>query len=50
MDATTIIESLTGKFPEAISRAEVESPIRIRAYMDGDKAKEICQYLKESMR
>lgn len=49
MDATTIIESLTGKFPEAISRAEVESPIRIRAYMDRDKAKEICQYLKDSL-
>jgi len=49
MDARTIIESLTGKFPEAISEAEVESPIRIRAYMDKEKAKEVCQYLKDSL-
>ena len=49
MDARTIIESLTGKFPEAISEAGIESPIRIRAYVDKDKAKEVCEYLKGSL-
>ncbi|MCQ1537024.1 NADH-quinone oxidoreductase subunit C [Methanosarcina sp. KYL-1] len=49
MDARTIIQSLTGAFSEAISEAEVESPVRIRAYVDGSFAKEVCQYLKDSL-
>jgi NADH-quinone oxidoreductase subunit C len=49
MDARTIIESLTGKFPEGISEAGTESEIRVRAYVDGEKVKEICQYLKDSL-
>lgn len=49
MDARIIIESLTGKFPEAISEAGIESPIRIQAYVDKEKTKEICQYLKDSL-
>ena len=49
MDARTIIESLTSEFPEAISESEVESDIRIRAYVDSEKAKEACQYLKDSL-
>jgi NADH/F420H2 dehydrogenase subunit C len=49
MDVTRVIETLTKEFPEAISEAEVESSIRIRAYVDRDKIKEVCQYLKSSL-
>ncbi len=49
MDARTIIESLTSEFPEAISESEVESEIRVRAYVAAGKAKETCQYLKDSL-
>ncbi len=49
MDARTIIESLTSEFPEAISESEVESEIRVRAYVAAEKAKETCQYLKDSL-
>ncbi|MDD3043082.1 MAG: F420H2 dehydrogenase subunit FpoC [Methanosarcinaceae archaeon] len=49
MDARTIIESLTGKFPEIISETEIESEIRVRAHTDRAMAKEVCQYLKDSL-
>lgn len=49
MDGTKIIEALAKEFPEAISEAKVESPIRVRAYADRNKIKEICQYLKSSL-
>lgn len=49
MDARTMLESLTTSFPDAISDAEFESEIRIRAYVDGTRVKEVCQYLKESL-
>ncbi|AYK14038.1 MAG: F420H2 dehydrogenase subunit FpoC [Methanosarcina flavescens] len=49
MDVTEILKSLTGAFPEAIFEATAESKIRARAYVDKEKAKEVCQYLKDSL-
>ncbi|MDD2439730.1 MAG: F420H2 dehydrogenase subunit FpoC [Methanosarcinaceae archaeon] len=49
MDAKTIIESLTREFPEAVSKPEIESEIRIWAYVDWAKTKEVCQFLKDSL-
>lgn len=50
MDITEFIESLALAFPEAVSGIEVDSEIRARAYVDREKAKEVCQYLKDSLR
>ena len=49
MNVTEILESLAGKFPDAISEAQSESGTRARAYVDKEKAKEVCQYLKDSL-
>jgi NADH-quinone oxidoreductase subunit C len=49
MDVREIVESLTSEFPEAISEAKVESETRARAYVDKEKVKEVCQYLKDSL-
>jgi F420H2 dehydrogenase subunit C len=49
MDVTVIIMSLTDTFPEAISEAAIESEIRASAYVDREKAKEVYQYLKDSL-
>ncbi len=49
MDVTEILKSLTGTFPEAISEATAKSEIRARAYVDKEKVKEVCQYLKDSL-
>lgn len=49
MDVRQLIDSLTREFPEAISGGEVDSEIRARAYVDKEKAKEVCQYLKNSL-
>lgn len=49
MDVTEILESLAGKFPDAISEAQSESETRARAYVDKEKVNEVCQYLKDSL-
>jgi F420H2 dehydrogenase subunit C len=47
MDVIKIMKSLTVAFPEAISEAIIDSDIRARAYVDKEKVKEACQYLKD---
>lgn len=49
MNVREFIESLALAFPEAISGVEADSEIRARAYVDGEKAKEVCWYLKDSL-
>lgn len=49
MDVREIVESLTSSFPGVISEAMVESETRARAYVDKEMAKEVCQYLKDSL-
>jgi NADH:ubiquinone oxidoreductase subunit C len=49
MDAETIISSLTGAFPDALSDAKVESSIRVGANVNKDRVKEVCQYLKDTL-
>jgi len=49
MDAETIISSLTGAFPDALSDAKVESSIRVGANVNKDRVKEVCQYLKDKL-
>ncbi|MDW5551113.1 F420H2 dehydrogenase subunit FpoC [Methanosarcina sp.] len=49
MDVAEILKSLTGAFPEAISEATAESEIRAGSYVDKDKVKKVCQYLKDSL-
>lgn len=49
MDVAEILKSLTDAFPEAISEATAESEIRARSYVDKDKVKKVCQYLKDSL-
>ncbi|APH39906.1 F420H2 dehydrogenase subunit FpoC [Methanohalophilus halophilus] len=49
MDAEKIIDSLTSKFPEAISDTNIESERRISAYADADNIVDVCQYLKDEL-
>ena len=49
MNAETIISSLTGAFPDALSDAKVESSIRVGAKVNNDRVKEVCQYLKDKL-
>jgi NADH-quinone oxidoreductase subunit C len=49
MDAEKIIDSLTSKFPEAISDTNTESERRISAYADANNIVEVCQYLKDEL-
>jgi NADH:ubiquinone oxidoreductase subunit C len=49
MNAETIISSLTGAFPDALSDAKVESSIRVGAKVNSDRVKEVCQYLKDKL-
>ena len=49
MNAETIISSLTGAFPDALSDAKVESSIRVGAKVNKDRVKEVCQYLKDTL-
>jgi len=49
MDVAEILKSLTDAFPEAISEATAESEIRAGSYVDKDKVKKVCQYLKDSL-
>jgi NADH-quinone oxidoreductase subunit C len=49
MDANSIISSLTGKFPEDIYDAEIESDIRIVAKVKPENVVEVCRYLKKDL-
>ena len=49
MDAETIISSLTGAFPDALSDAKVESSVRVGAKVNSDRVIEVCQYLKDTL-
>ncbi|WMW24465.1 F420H2 dehydrogenase subunit FpoC [Methanolobus sediminis] len=49
MDANSIISSLTGKFPEDIFDANIESEIRIVAKVKPENVVEVCRYLKEDL-
>jgi NADH-quinone oxidoreductase subunit C len=50
MDANSIINSLSGKFPEVVEDAKVDSDIRVSARLkDTEKVVEVCQYLKDEL-
>ncbi|WP_342305791.1 F420H2 dehydrogenase subunit FpoC [Methanolobus sp. ZRKC5] len=49
MDANSIIASLTGKFPEDIYDANVESDIRVIAKVKPQNVVDVCRYLKEDL-
>lgn len=49
MDANTIIDSLSGKFPDDIYDTDVESGIRILAKVKPENVVEVCRYLKEDL-
>ncbi|MDW7731926.1 MAG: F420H2 dehydrogenase subunit FpoC [Methanolobus sp.] len=49
MDANSIIASLTGKFPEDIYDAAIESDIRTIAKVKPENVVDVCRYLKEDL-
>jgi NADH-quinone oxidoreductase subunit C len=49
MDANTIIDSLSGQFPDDIYDTDVESGIRILAKVKPENVVEVCRYLKEEL-
>jgi len=49
MDANTIIDSLSGQFPDDIYDTDVESGIRILAKVKPENVVEVCKYLKEDL-
>ncbi len=49
MDANTIIDSLSGQFPDDIYDTDVESGIRILAKVKPENVVEVCRYLKEDL-
>ena len=49
MDANSIINSLTEKFPNEILEPSVESDIRISSYVDKDAIVNVCKHLLETL-
>ena len=49
MDANSIIDLLVSKFQDSLKDAKVDSDIRVSAYLEPEKIKDVCQYLKDEL-